>query len=361
MSSFWTQTFPPKPQYTDANVSDLTGHVYIVTGSNTGIGKELARILYAKNAKVYIAARSEQKAEAAIEDIATSAPTSKGSLIFLSLDLSDLNHVKTAAENFLAREQKLNVLFNNAGLMATDPLTRTVQGYEMALGVNCVGTFLFTKLLTPTLVSTAKTAPSGSVRVIWLSSFGLELFAKPAVGISLDNLDYHIPTAPTDRYGISKCGSWAQGVEFARRHKGDGIISLPINPGNLTSELARDQPATLKIAARVLGYPPPMGACTELWAGLSPEVTLENSGSWGKHLPKAYSFFQGANPYNSRSFWEILPTACRHCSGDQDRGRRGHWRMSKVLGMVRGSSEGLSVAFYQRRRIGWISGSGNKF
>jgi len=289
LSSSWTQFFPPKPQFTDENVSDLIGQVYIVTGSNTGIGKELARILYSKNAKVYVAARSEKKAEEAIQDIAKSAPASKGSLVFLSLDLSDLNKVKTAADTFLAQEQKLNVLFNNAGLMATDPLTRTAQGYEMALGVNCVGTFLFTKLLTPTLVTTAKTTPPGSVRVIWLSSFGLELFAKPGIGISLDNLDYHIPTPSTDRYGISKCGSWAQGVEFARRHKTDGIISLPINPGNLTSELARDQPTPLKIAARVLGYPPPMGACTELWAGLSPEVTMEKSGSWGNFYSRSHS------------------------------------------------------------------------
>ncbi|ORY02748.1 putative estradiol 17 beta-dehydrogenase [Clohesyomyces aquaticus] len=279
-SSSWTQFFPPKPQFTEKDVSDLLGKIYVVTGSNTGIGKELARMLYAKNAKVYIAARSQQRAEEAIADIERSAPASKGSLVFLNLDLSDLNQVKTAANTFLAQETKLNVLFNNAGLMATDPLTRTTQGYEMSLGVNCVGTFLFTKLLTPTLVATAKTESPNSVRVVWLSSFGLELFATKDTGISLDNLDYHIPTPSTERYGISKCGAWAHGVEFARRYKADGIISLPINPGNLTSELARDQPASLKIAAKVLGYPPPMGACTELFAGLSPEVTMEKSGSW---------------------------------------------------------------------------------
>jgi retinol dehydrogenase-12 len=287
-SSSWTQFFPPKPQYTEDDVADLQGNVYVVTGSNTGIGKELARMLYAKNAKVYVAARSQEKARRAIDDISKSAPASKGSLVFLHLDLSDLDKVKTAAQTFLAKEKKLNVLFNNAGLMATDPLTHTAQGYEMALGVNCVGTFLFTKLLTPTLVATAKTEPPNSVRVIWLSSFGLELFAKKDIGVSLDNLDYHIPTPSTERYGISKCGAWAHGVEFARRHKEDGIISLPINPGNLTSELARDQPASLKIAARLLGYPPPMGACTELWAGLSPEVTMAKSGSWGKCLYIVY-------------------------------------------------------------------------
>jgi retinol dehydrogenase 12 len=283
-SSSWTQFFPPKPQFTDTHVPDLQGSIYIVTGANTGIGKELARMLYAKNARVYVAARSKEKADKALEDIRGAAPASKGSLVFLHLDLSDLNQVKTAAQNFIAQEKKLHVLFNNAGLMATEPLAKTAQGYEMALGVNCIGTFLFTKLLTPILVATAKTEPANVVRVVWLSSFGLELFAAKDVGISLDNLDYHIPKPSTERYGISKCGAWALGVEFARRHKADGVISMPINPGNLTSELARDQPASLKIAARMLGYPPPMGACTELFAGLSPEVTMEKSGNWGKCL-----------------------------------------------------------------------------
>ena len=239
-------------------------------------------MLYAKNARVYIAARSKEKAEKAIEDIKKGSPTSKGTLKFLNLDLSDLYKVKTAAQSFLAQEKKLHVLFNNAGLMATEPVAKTAQGYEMALGVNCIGTFLFTKLLTPILVATAKTEPANVVRVVWLSYFALELFAAKDVGISLDNLDYHIPVPSTERYGISKCGAWAFGVEFARRHKADGIISVAINPGNLTSELTRDQPASLKIAARVLGYPPPMGACTELFAGLSPEVTMENSGKWGE-------------------------------------------------------------------------------
>jgi retinol dehydrogenase-12 len=286
LSSVWTQFHPPKPLFTEKDLPDLQGKVYIVTGSNTGIGKDTARMIYAKNAKVYIAARSEEKAKKAMEDIKRDVPGSTGSLVFLDLDLNDLIKVKKAAQSFLEQETKLHVLFNNAGVMVSpaEPIPRTAQGYELGLGVNCIGTFLFTKLLTPLLISTAKSEPANTVRVVWLSSFGLELFAAKDIGISLDNLDYHIPKSATERYGISKCGSWALGVEFARRHKADGIISLPINPGNLTSELARDQPMTLKIAARVLGYPTVSGACTELFAAFSPEVTLEKSGSWGKYL-----------------------------------------------------------------------------
>ncbi|KAL2188051.1 NAD(P)-binding protein [Thermothelomyces heterothallicus CBS 203.75] len=291
LSTTWAHFHPPKPTFTDQDVPDLTGRVCIVTGSNTGIGKEVARILYSKNARVYVAARSQDKARSAIREIKESTPSSAGSLEFLSLDLSDLSHVREAARSFLAREQRLDVLFNNAGVMvgsASEPVPRTAQGYELCLGVNCVGTMLFTELLTPVLAAAAANksggAGSGSVRVVWLSSFALELFAQANVGVPLDNLDYHLPKAGTERYGISKVGAWALGVEYAKRHRDDGIVSVPINPGNLTSELPRHQGVVLKTVARLVGYPPLFGAYTELWAAFSPEVTPDKSGSWGKSL-----------------------------------------------------------------------------
>jgi hypothetical protein len=98
LSSTYTQFFPPKPDFTEKDVPDLTGKVYLVTGANTGIGKELARVLYSKNARVYFAARSEEKAKNAIQDIrhGSSPAKSSGELVFLPLDLSDLNKVKEA-------------------------------------------------------------------------------------------------------------------------------------------------------------------------------------------------------------------------------------------------------------------------
>lgn len=74
--------------------------VYIVTGSNTGVGKEVAQILYSKNAKVYVAARSETKATQAIEDIKKKWPESKGGLVFLYFDLADLSTIRPAVEKF---------------------------------------------------------------------------------------------------------------------------------------------------------------------------------------------------------------------------------------------------------------------
>ncbi|KAL2173175.1 uncharacterized protein P884DRAFT_333014 [Thermothelomyces heterothallicus CBS 202.75] len=323
LSTTWAHFHPPKPTFTDQDVPDLTGRVCIVTGSNTGIGKEVARILYSKNARVYVAARSQDKARSAIREIKESTPSSAGSLEFLSLDLSDLSHVREAARSFLAREQRLDVLFNNAGVMvgsASEPVPRTAQGYELCLGVNCVGTMLFTELLTPVLAAAAANksggAGSGSVRVVWLSSFALELFAQANVGVPLDNLDYHLPKAGTERYGISKVGAWALGVEYAKRHRDDGIVSVPINPGNLTSELPRHQGVVLKTVARLVGYPPLFGAYTELWAAFSPEVTPDKSGSWvapfGRFYPLREDLHKATRPEaeggtgGTAKFWEWI-------------------------------------------------------
>ena len=287
-SSIWTQFFPPSPQSIDAHVPlDLQGKVYIVTGANSGIGEEVARILYSRAAKVYVAARSEQKAREAISRMKESSPEAKGELTFLLLDLADLNNVKAAAQIFLANESKLHVLFNNAGVMVgpTEPPLKTVQGYELALGVNCVGTFLFTKLLIPKIISTAASEPANTVRVVWLSSFGLGEFAPEGRGVDMDNLDFHSPKPHVERYGISKCGVWLLGVEFGRRHKVDGIVSAPINPGNLRSALGRDQKLGLRILAYLLCYPPINGAYTQLFAAFASDVAIDRvdwTKDWGK-------------------------------------------------------------------------------
>ncbi|PHH61186.1 hypothetical protein CDD81_709 [Ophiocordyceps australis] len=319
LSTFWTHFFPPKPHFTVDHVADLSGKVYLVTGSNTGLGKELAQMLYSRNAKVYIAARSEDKAARAIEDMKSAAPTSTGSLVFIHLDLSDLHKVRSAAQHFLAQESKLNVLFNNAGVMGSplEPAPKTAQGYDLALGVNCLGTLLLTQLLTPVLTETAKKEPPSSVRVVWLSSFGMELQAQPRIGISTDNLDYQIPKPVEDRYSISKTGVWALAVEYARRHKTDGIVSVPLNPGNLRTELARDQGVMLRLVAALVCYPAIHGACAQLFAAFSPEVAIDTAnwsttwvGPFGRLIPLRTDLVEATVPEEeggtggTAKFWE---------------------------------------------------------
>jgi retinol dehydrogenase-12 len=257
--------------------------VYIVTGSNTGIGKDLAQILYAKHAKVYVACRSKEKSTKAIEDMKEAAPDSSGELVFIQLDLADLATIKTSAEEFLSKETKLHVLFNNAGVMCPPQGSKTPQGHELQLGTNNVGTFMFTKLLTPILVTTARNESSGSVRVVWVASSATELGSPTPGGLLMDNLDYHKDKSAMDKYAISKVGNYFQATEFAKRYKTDGVASVSLNPGMLDSDLYRHQSALFGFfLRRVILHPPILGAYTELFAGLSPEITLERSGDWGK-------------------------------------------------------------------------------
>ncbi|OJD14910.1 hypothetical protein AJ78_04795 [Emergomyces pasteurianus Ep9510] len=280
-SSLWTQAFPPRPLFTERNLPDLQGKVYIVTGSNTGVGKELVQILFSKNAKVYAAARSEDKANNAIEEIRQANPNSTGEITFLPLNLSDLSTIKSSADSFLAKENKLHVLFNNAGVMTPPKGSKTAQGYELQLGVNNIGPFLFTKLLTPTLISTANTEPPNTVRVIWLSSIAMETRAPKSVGVPVDKLDNLIDIFPQyTNYAISKAGNYLYAVEFAKRYRTSGIISLALNPGNLASDLSRHRGFLLRQVTRPMQYPPVFGAYTELFAGLSPDITDTEPGNW---------------------------------------------------------------------------------
>ena len=101
---------------------------------------------------------------------------------FLALDLADLEAVRAAAGEFLRREERLHVLFNNAGVGYPAAGSRSRQGFELQLGVNNLGTFLFTKLLTPTLARTARAEDPSSVRVVWVSSSAAESIQVPSGG-----------------------------------------------------------------------------------------------------------------------------------------------------------------------------------
>ena len=98
-----------------------------MTGSTSGIGFELAKLLYQHNGTVYVAARSREKASVAMKVIATMLPRSKGKIHFLYLDLADLTGIKKSADEFIAQEARLDVLWNNAGVLNPPPGAKTVQ------------------------------------------------------------------------------------------------------------------------------------------------------------------------------------------------------------------------------------------
>jgi retinol dehydrogenase 12 len=241
----------------------------------------VAKILYQKNANVYLAARSKEKTFQAIKDIKIAVPENKlGRLSYLHLDLADLTTIKTTVRDFDSKEDKLHILFNNAGVAYPGQGTKTKQGHELQMGVNCVGPFLFTKLLAPTLVSTAKSSSPNSVRVVWVSSSAMQgLSAKDF----MDNLDYYVDKPAYFKYFASKLGNYFHATEFADRYKKDGVLSIAINPGNLESDLLRTAgPLLIWILRRTVLYPTVYGAYTEIYAAFSPSITMEESGCFSK-------------------------------------------------------------------------------
>lgn len=110
------------------------------------------------------------------------------------------------------------------------------------------------------------------------------MFAETKVGMRSESLSPEAlgRRSGNERYRFSKVGNWAHGVEYARRHREDGVVSVPLNPGNLQSDLYREQGLTIKVASKLMMYPPLNGAYTELFAGLSPEITIEKTGCWGE-------------------------------------------------------------------------------
>ncbi|KAI9847596.1 MAG: hypothetical protein M1837_002170 [Sclerophora amabilis] len=274
MGNILSQCYPPPPTLTATELPDLSGKVFLITGASSGVGFELAKLLYQRHGTVYVAARSLEKAERAITDIKAAFPLSDGRIEFLHLDLDDLTIIKKSAHDFMGREQRLDVLWNNAGVMIPPSGSVTKQGYELQLGTNCVAPFLFTKLLLPILKKTAAESAPGSVRIAWASSITIDLIS-PTGGMDLDDLAY-ARGSQRYKYAQSKVGNYFLGSEFARRLADDGIISVTFNPGNLSTALMRHAPTLLDLFMKPFLHLPIFGAYTELYAGLSPDIPLHN-------------------------------------------------------------------------------------
>ncbi|KAG9122607.1 hypothetical protein FRC07_000945 [Ceratobasidium sp. 392] len=275
--SMYKETFPGQPRWSIDRIPDLTGQVMIVTGGNAGIGRETCKVLLNKGAKVYLAARSKSKADDAIEWLKNE--TGGKAPMFLQLDLADLPSVRRAVEEFKQKEQKLDVLFNNGGVMTPPIDMKTATDYDIQFATNVLGHYLFTTLLLPVLIHTAQTSPRGHVRVVNVASSG-HWFA-PKGGIDYSTLIPNDAESEARRrklgvqrlYAQSKWGNVAFANELARRYASQGIISMSLHPGGIKTELQRH--LTLGgIAQALLNsilWPAPYGALTQLYAGTSPE------------------------------------------------------------------------------------------
>jgi NAD(P)-dependent dehydrogenase (short-subunit alcohol dehydrogenase family) len=280
----WSQFFPPKPAFTDADLAPQDGKVFLVTGGYSGIGYELARILYQAHGRVYIAGPSEERGRQALQEIQRASPDSRGVVQFLHLELDDLSSIKASVEKFLCYESKLDVLWNNAGVSQPPLGSASKQGFELQMATNCLGPFLLTKLLLPILAKTSASQPPSSVRVVWISTQMVDLSA-PLGGLVLSEL-HEPPSDPLRNYINSKFGNWCLASELSRRvGPSEGIISVALNPGAAATNLFRHKPF-LNYLAWPLLYSPKFTAYTELFAGLSEEINMERNGCyifpWGR-------------------------------------------------------------------------------
>ncbi|KAH9913272.1 uncharacterized protein B0H18DRAFT_888611 [Fomitopsis serialis] len=277
--SLYQQSFPPKPRWLVKDIPDQTGKVVLITGGNTGLGLETAKALIAKNAKVYITSRDEQRGSDAIDELKR---TSNNAEVFLiQCDLSDLRSVKAAAENFLSKETQLHILFNNAGIMFPPMSELTKQGQDLQFGVNVIGHYYLTKLLLPAMLATVSNETGGKARVVNTSSSAMLL--APSGGINYDTLVDGPARRKFDNvklYQQAKAGTVIFSTELARRYGDRGIVSISLNPGNIRTGIQR---YVVGLQAKILDfvlYDKAVGVLTQLFAGTAPEAEDLN----GKYL-----------------------------------------------------------------------------
>ena len=292
---------------------DLSGRVFVVTGSSSGLGEESARGLASRGAHVAMAARDAGSNAEAAQRIRATVPDADLSLH--QLDLADLSSVARFAEQAAGVLDRIDVLINNAGVMAC-PEGRTVDGFEMQFGTNHLGHFALTLPLMPLL------RRAENPRVVTLSSGGHRIS-------DVDLADPNFETTPYDAwvaYGRSKSANAHFAAELARR-SGDGLLSFSVHPGAIVTRLGRHMTPELTetLMARVRASASrsgegsggmrfksvEAGAATQVWAAVSPDVAAHN----GRYLADCGPTVPGPgdrgyepwidNPATAGRLWEL--------------------------------------------------------
>ena len=256
----------------ERDIPDLSGKICLVTGGNSGLGKQTVLDLAKHNpTEIILTARDSAKAHAAITEIKTAVPTA--SITFLQLDLNSLASVQQAAKTVLASNHKIDILILNAGIMCTPP-GLTADGYETQFGTNHLAHALLTKLLMPLLLQ----APEP--RVVCLTS-DMQSQA-PTSGIAFASLHTTQDAMSTiQRYGQSKLAN----ILFARAlaNHYPRLVVASVHPGVFKTNLQasmKENSALIRVAARVAGGLMPdasKGTRNQLWAATSKDV---NSGEY---------------------------------------------------------------------------------
>ena len=246
--------------WNEQNVPDQRGRVAVVTGANTGLGFETAKVLAEHGATVVLAVRDLQKGKQAAAGIA-------GDVTVQALDLTSLDSIRSAAESIRAAHPRIDLLINNAGVMYT-PKRTTADGFELQFGTNHLGHFALTGLLLGRLL------PVPGSRVVTVSSTGHRIRAA----IHFDDLQWERSYNRVAAYGQAKLANLMFTYELQRRLASHGTtIAVAAHPGVSDTELIRHTPAALRIPvswlAPVLTQTPAMGALPTLRAATDPNVT----------------------------------------------------------------------------------------
>jgi retinol dehydrogenase-13 len=260
----------------------MEGKTVLITGGNTGIGKETAVALARQGARVLFTSRDEGRGAAAVADIQERA--GRGSVEVVPLDLADLASVRAGADLVLSRVDRLDVLVNNAGVMLLGRRRETADGFERMFGVNHLGHFLLTALLLDRLVASAP------ARVVTVSSLGYGL-AKD--GLSWDDLQHRESHHGWTVYGESKLANIYFARHLAGRLQGSGVTSNALHPGFVATELGRTRPEERRppkqgprpasrgpdLSALNEPISPEAGAATSIYLASDPAVA-EVTGQW---------------------------------------------------------------------------------
>lgn len=255
---------------------DLSGRTALVTGGYSGLGHETARAMAARGAHIILSGRDATKLSAAADEIATATGAKVDTLV---CDLASLASVRRATDEANRRFDKIDLLINNAGVMAC-PLGRTEDGFEMQFGTNHLGHFLFTNRLVPLLEK------GDRPRIVNLSSRGHHFDEVHFDDPNYESRDYEKWTA----YGQSKTANIQFAVGLEHRLAGRGIHAYALHPGGIQTNLGRHMTEDdmkwmmerIRKNAEAGGGPPqgfktiPQGTATSCWVATADE--LEGAG-----------------------------------------------------------------------------------
>ena len=269
---------PTPADWISGHVQSQVGRVFVVTGANSGLGLETARVLGARGATVVMAVRDTAKGEAAVKQLTEEQPDGRFEL--RHLDLADLNSVR----EFAAHTDKVDVLVNNAGVMMP-PHTLTEQGYELQFGVNHLAHFALTILLFNTLLQ------SEDPRVVTVTS-GLHHRGRIHFGDLQGNQKY----SRTGYYTQSKLANVVFALEFHRRLRTNGfaVRSVLAHPGYTATNLQSSGPGGLRkllltVSNKVVAQDVTMGALPQIYAAAGADVESgQFYGPDGRNESKGY-------------------------------------------------------------------------